>query len=76
MQRFSSTLIKQLTQTSTGKKPAEKILGDEWTLEKRIPDLASELIAYNEHQDQHGKLLEHAVVLFNEKPSNGIDFCL
>ena len=45
------TLIKQLTQTSTGKKPAEKILGDEWTLEKRIPDLASELIAYNEHQD-------------------------
>ena len=52
------------------------ILADEWTAQKRVPELAANLIAYNDGFDDNDKLLETAILLFNEKPSNGVNFCI
>jgi len=49
-------------------------MGDEWTLLKRIPYLAADLIAYHEQDDHNDKLLENAVMLFNEQPNKGVSF--
>lgn len=52
------------------------LLGDEWSLKKRVPKLAANLLAYNEDLNEHDKLVDQAVLLFNEKPKAGIKFCL
>ncbi len=52
------------------------MLGDEWSLQKRVPKLAADLLAYNEDLNEHDKLVDQAILLFNEKPKVGIQFCL
>ena len=48
------------------------MLGDEWSLQKRVPKLAADLLAYNEDLNEHDKLVDQAILLFNEKPKVGI----
>jgi hypothetical protein len=52
------------------------ILGDQWSFKERIPDLAANLIAYNDNCNKEEKVLETAIMIFNEKPNQGVKFCL
>lgn len=38
--------------------------------------MAKGIIAYNELECQQDKQIETATIIFNEKPSKGIDFCI
>ena len=50
--------------------------GNEWNEKEMIPDLAVNLIAYHENYNAQDALLEKAVMLFNEKPVSGLNFCI
>jgi len=56
-------------------KASDFLLGDEWNFKKKQPAFVSEILKMNQ-QTTSDKFVEQGILLFNERPKKGIDWCI